>query len=79
VSDREPDQPLWRISWRPVMLVGDACDRMAHNRLQLVLRRIIRLESTRLATRTPAGLQAIARPVPQVGSRSARWCEVDMR
>jgi len=52
---------------------------MADTRLQLVLRRIIHLRSTRLGARKPTGRQAMDRPVPQVGSRSARWVEVDIR
>jgi len=54
-------------------------DRIADNRLQLVLRRIIHLESTHFGTRAPTGRQAMARPVPQVGSRSPRWTEVDIK
>jgi hypothetical protein len=52
--------------------LGYVRGRMADTRLQLVLRRIIHLRSTRLGARKPTGRQAIDRPVPQVGSRSAR-------
>lgn len=52
---------------------------MADTRLQLVLRRIIHLRSARLSALKPTGRQAMDRPVPQVGSISARRVEFDMR
>jgi hypothetical protein len=78
-GDREPDQPLWRCSWLPVLLMGNACDRIAETRLHRALRRIIHLRSTRLGARTPTGRHAMARPVPKVGSSVSVRCELDMR
>ncbi|MEO7043020.1 MAG: hypothetical protein ABI035_12220 [Gemmatimonadaceae bacterium] len=72
-SDCGPDQLMSLISWLPVLLwYGIVRDRMAETRLQRVLFCIIHLRSTRLGVRTPTGRQAMARPLPQVGSKSAR-------
>jgi hypothetical protein len=52
---------------------------MAETRLRRVLWRIIHLRSIRSGRDVPTGRQAIDRPLPQVGSRSVRWLEFDMR